>query len=208
MVSKVLKSVKLFGILSLLFFVSAFSVFSMSDRMIHETDVLKLFQDFSLPLKLSVLSLGVVSLLISVQTIYCNLKRKKVSLFFHLATGIALLLILSFPFYTETEEFYLYPGSYVKAGKTVVALEDLSFDRKTMNVTGKFWLKDENKEVKGNVSYNSPLLSKLGKIWIEDVRFEMGIPVVEVKFMKFTILPYLLLILSALMVVLLPFVML
>ncbi len=183
------KSVKLFGVFTALFLIVGFSV-SLYERSISGlTELWRNSETFGQVLKISTLFLGGALLLVSTQTLYCR-GRGRLDAAIHITAGLSLLLLFLTPFYWHTRTLYLYPYSYVKLNGTTVGLKELTFRNST--ITGDFFIEEKKGgKAEGNVSFNRPLISREGFIWIRGISEFNGAPAVEVKFSSFSPVPLL-----------------
>ena len=194
------KSVKLFGVFSLFFLTAGFTVSLFERKMVGLTGVITNFVNFSTVLKVSVLSLGGVLLLTSIQTLYCRGKGK-LDIALHVTAGLSLITLALIPFTWQAKTLYLYPYSYVKLGKTTVGLKGVKFG--SSGITGEFFIEKKGKRVEEKVSFNRPLLSEEGFLWVKGIAEFNGIPAVEVKFSPFSVAPFLFITLFGLSTILL-----
>ena len=194
------KSVKLLGGLSILFLIGGFSVSLFEKRVVGLTGVLTDFALFSTVLKISTLIVGGALFLISLQTLYCRGKGK-LDVILHVTAGLSLITLILIPFTWKTKTFYLYPYSYVEVDKRVIGLKGIEFGK--FGITGNFFIEQNRNRTEGKVSFNRPLLSEKGFLWIEGVREFNGVPAVEVKFSPFSAVPILFVTLFGLFTILL-----
>jgi len=199
MLSNLLKSVKLFLLLFLLM-LAIFStcIFLLKGTVIHEAGVLSSIGRLPVAYRVTILgSLAALSLL-GLQTALCRLlfPLELTSTLMHLLAGASILLAALFST-VESYTFTIYPGTFVKVGKTTIALEDFRFDRENMNFDALFTVKRESRSVSSHVSYNSPLISKLGNVWVLDVHPGYYGLEVQAKYQPFSTLPFLLLFTSS-----------
>jgi hypothetical protein len=180
-----LKSVKLFGILNFLFFLFTFAVLLQVKIPIGLTQISSIHDKV---LKILIASLGFVLLLLAVQTLYCR-GTGKLKVLLHITAGLSLLTLILTPLFWKSRTFYLYPESYVEIDGKEIGLTKLSMDG--YRVRGNFFIEENGKKVSKVVSFNEPLISSLGMVWIRDVNFSRGMPIVEVQYSNFSIVPFL-----------------
>ncbi len=195
MLFKALTSVKLFLLIAVFMLLSfSVSLFLLKGYVVHEVGLLSSLRMFPFVYKvfivLSMLSLALLGL----QTFICRLLSPSgvLSALMHVFAGISLVLMVSFST-LETYTFRIYPGTYVKIGDVVVALEDFRFDRKNMNFDALFSVKKGREEVSSHVSYNKPLISKIGNLWVLDLKPSYYGFEIEAKYQPFSFLPFALL---------------
>jgi len=182
------RSVKLFGILSLLFLIFSFLISFFETRIFGLTGLGSSFFSFSWELKLSTVFLGVTLLLISAQTLYCRGKGKLDTLL-HTFAALSLLTLLLIPFSWQSRTLYLYPFSYVEIDGKVVGLKGLKVNR--FGIEGKFFIKEREKVIEGEAAFNRPLISSEGFLWVKGITDLNGFPAVEVKFSEVSLVPFL-----------------
>lgn len=180
------KSVKLFGVLTLLFSTAGFTVSLLEKGVVGLTEILTKSGNFSEGLKFSVLTLGGALLLISLQTLYCRGKGK-LNLALHVTAALSLFTLFLVPFTWQSKTLYLYPYSYVKLGKTTVGMKGVEFG--SYGITGEFFVERGENRVEKKVAFNRPLLSEVGFLWIKGTTELNGIPAVEVSFSPFSPAP-------------------
>ncbi len=185
------RSVKLFFLFIFIFSVSGLSVLFLSGRVFHSFEIPAFFPSFSPLLKLAVLAVAVSLFLIFLQTLYCALTNRLISLFFHASLAVSIFLILLFPLTSKTSSFYLYPGSFVEVNGKRVALADVVPAENAFSL--KVFIEEDGRRVTGEVSFNSPFFSDFGTLWFSGVRRSMGMPLFEFRFLEPSPLPILLL---------------
>ena len=193
------RSVKLFALFTFTFFVFGFLALLLSGRVLHSLEIPHLFSSFPLALKVSVVALFTSLLLISLQTLYCALPNRLISLLFHSSLALSIFLVLLFPLTSKTVAFYLYPGSFVEVGGKKVALTEVVPEGEGFAL--KVFVEEGGKRAEGEVSFNSPFSSPFGTLWFSGVRRGFGLPLFEFKLLKPTPLPSLLLITGSLTVI-------
>jgi len=193
------KSVKLFALFIFTFFVFGFLSLILSGGVLHSLQIPPLFPSFSLPLKAAVLAVALSLFLISIQTLYCSLSNRLISLLFHASLSISLLLVLLFPLTSRSSSFYLYPGSFVELGGKRVALTGVAPSENSFSL--KVFIEKGGERAEGELSFNSPFTSPFGTLWFSGVRRGFGAPIFELKLLEPTPLPYLLLFTGSLTVI-------
>jgi len=205
MLFKFLTSVKLFLFITVFMFMSfVVSLFLLKGYVVHEVGLLSSLRMFPLFYKVFI-AFSIISLiLIGIQTFICSLLSPSglLSVLMHVFAGISLVLMASFST-LKTYTFKIYPETYVKVGSTVIALEDFKFDRKNMNFDALFSVKRSGKTVKSHVSYNHPLISFLGNVWVSDIRPSYYGFEIEAKYQPFSVLPFALFVSSLIFLLLL-----
>ena len=182
------KSVKLFGVLTLLFLAAGFTVSLLERGVVGLTEILAKSGNFSEGLKLFVLILGGALLLISLQTLYCRGKGK-LDVALHLTAGLSLFTLFLVPFTWQSKTLYLYPYSYVKVGETTVGMKGVEFG--SYGIAGDFFVEKEGNRVEEKVAFNRPLISEVGFLWIKGTAELNGVPAIEVSFSPFSPAPIL-----------------
>jgi hypothetical protein len=200
------KSVKLMGALTLLFTLFSFGVVFSEEGIVPAAGLTAALGKLSLDFKLFALGVGLCLGLIALQTAYCRLGGSSwLSKLFHLSVALSLLTVVAFPLTTKAYRFPLYPYSFVKVEGRAVGLKGISFNPRTFEVSGRFFVETEGKKVEGTVSFNSPLISREGFLWIKDAQVVGGIPVLQVEFVPFTPLPFAFLFFFGTSTLLMPF---
>ncbi|WP_457681792.1 hypothetical protein [Thermovibrio sp.] len=161
------RSVKLFALFFILFATFGLTSLLLSGQILHSYQIVSLFPSFSLPLKLSVLLLFLSLFLISLQTLYCGLFNRFVSLLFHLSVAASIFLALLFPLTCKSYSFYLYPGSFVKVNGKVVALEGVYPLKEGFYL--KVFVERDGKREEGELSFNRPFSGDFGTLWFSGV---------------------------------------
>ncbi|ADU96841.1 hypothetical protein [Thermovibrio ammonificans] len=192
------KSVKLTATFSVLFSLAAVGAVVVAGKVIPSWAILQSADR----VKLAAAALGLIWFAFAAQTAYCRGKLDFKGIF-HLTTAAAMAALLAFPLSVKAYQFYLYPQSFVKVDGKVVALTDLRFTKG--GPVAHLFIEGKTK-IEGEASFNSPLLSKEGFVWVKDVGFARGIPVVQLEFMEPTPVPFLFFLLFGASTLLLPFV--
>jgi len=181
------KSVKLFGAMCILFIISGFLVSLQGTEVLPLTQIAGKFPKLKTLFKITLLVLGFTLTGISLQTLYCR-GKSKLDTAIHLLAGLSLFTLLLSPTLWKSRIFYLYPYSYVKIDGKVVGLKELIVEKS--EIYGKFFIKTGNNTVESRVSFNKPLISKEGFIWIKGISEVRGIPALQVEFSSFSIAPF------------------
>ncbi len=202
------KSIKLFLFLVLLFGVSAFVLSVFHKGVIQSFEVRQFVDRTQWEWVFGFILFASSVFLIALQTLFCPSLKRKLLFFFHLCVAFVLILLLFFGFVVKTEYVLLYPQSYVEVDEKVVALEDFSFDLKKRNLKCRVFIQDKNGKTEGTVSFNSPLISSKGFLWIQGFFSQNGVPVFKFEYVEFSVVPFLIFIFSVAFLVLLPFVLL
>jgi len=182
------RSVKLFALFTFTFFVFGFLALLLSGRVLHSLEIPYLFSSFPLALKVSVVAVFASLLLISLQTLYCALPNRLISLLFHSSLALSIFLILLFPLTSKTVAFYLYPGSFVEVGGKRIALIEVVPKEDAFAL--KVFVEEEEERTQGEVSFNSPFSSPFGTLWVSGVKRGVGLPLFEFKLLEPTPLPF------------------
>jgi len=193
------RSVKLFALFVFVFFVSGFLALLLSGRVLHSLEIPLLFPSFPPVLKVAVFAVFTSLLLVSLQTLYCALPNRLISLLFHSFLSLSIFFVLLFPLTSKTATFYLYPGSFVEVGGKRVALTEVVPEGKSFVL--KVFVEEKGRRAEGEVSFNSPFSSPFGTLWFSGVRRGFGLPLFEFKLLEPTPLPSLLLVTGSLTVI-------
>ncbi|WP_456420117.1 hypothetical protein [Thermovibrio sp.] len=193
------RSVKLFALLTFAFFLFGFTSLFLAGGILHSLEIPRLFPHFSPFLKLGILALFLSLLLISLQTFYCALFNRFISLLFHSFLALSILLVLLFPITSKTFDFYLYPGTFVELGGKRVALKEVSPSDRGLHL--KVFIEKNGKREEGEVSFNSPFESDFGTLWFSGIDRNSLYPAFTFKLLEPTPIP-LFLFLSAFLTVL------
>ena len=190
MVFRFLKSKKLFLALVMLFLmVSICDVILLNGRTIGQIGMLKANLPTCMKTMFTITTLMIF--LIGVQTIICGLD-KSIKGLIHIILGLTLIFLCS-PIFMVKKQFYMYPRTYVKIDDRLIVLKKFSFDYKNLNYRADFIIENGKRNAEGSVSYNKPMLSRLGNIWIKGISSRNGLPMVYVEYMKFSLVPYIIL---------------
>jgi len=190
------RSVRLFAVFIFTFFTSGFLALLLSGRILHSLEIPHLFSSFPLPLKAAVAVVFASLLLLALQTFYCALPNRLISLLFHSSLALSIFLVLLFPLSSRSSTFYLYPGSFVDVGGKRIALTEVVAREGAFAL--KVFVEEGGKRTEGEVSFNSPFSSPSGTLWFSGVRKGFGPPLFEFRLLEPTPLPFLLLITGSL----------
>ncbi|WP_142935963.1 hypothetical protein [Balnearium lithotrophicum] len=139
--------------------------------------------------------MGSVLLLLAVQTLYCR-GTGKLKVLLHITTGLSLLTLIFTPIFWKSKTFYLYPQSYVEVEGKKIGLIKLLVNKDKIN--SEFFIEEKGKRILGRVSFNKPLFSSSGMLWIKGLSFYKGLPMVKVQYSNFSLVPFLFLLLYGL----------
>jgi len=185
------RSVRLFALFIFVFLVAGLVSLFSAGKILHSLEIPLLFPSFSPLLKSGVLLVFLSLVLISLQTLYCGLANRLISLVFHTSLAVSLLLVLLFPLTSRTLSFYLYPGTFVEFGNKLVALEGVYPSREGFYL--KVFIEEAGRREEGELTFNSPFSSHFGTLWFSGIDRSSPLPAFRFKLLEPTPLPYLLL---------------
>ncbi|WP_457566975.1 hypothetical protein [Desulfurobacterium sp.] len=189
MVSNLIKSKKVFLALILLFFLTSFIVVFLSrGTVINEMGLYRFFSIIPLYLKIPIIVTASLLFITGLQTFLCSLfSFKKISLrnIVHISGGLTVVLCILFLF-LPVYQFRGFPEGVVREGDIKIKVENVSVNPQTMSVTARISIEKNKKIVEGTTSFNNPLITKDGVVWISGVDSNGII----FKYQPFSILPF------------------
>ncbi|WP_457568566.1 hypothetical protein [Desulfurobacterium sp.] len=188
MVSKVLTSKKTFFLLIFSFLISSLALMTLENGVINETGLYLLIASMPLYLKIPVVATVTFLFLSGAQTFLCSmlsLKLNSLKNAVHLFGGATIVLSTLFLF-LPVYQFKGYPGSVVKGKQIEIKVEKVTVNPETMSVYAKIAIDKNGKVTEGITSFNSPLITANGVVWIAGMD-KTGI---LFKYQPFSLLPF------------------